>query len=68
MAVLKGSHLRMIQISDDGTRATAVSVAVSNHGRLRSTTVGPDGALYVTTSNGLGLDAILRVAPGVAAN
>jgi glucose/arabinose dehydrogenase len=68
IAVLKGSQLRMIRISDDGTRATAVSVAVTDRGRLRSATVGPDGALYVTTSNGLGLDAILRVAPSVSSN
>jgi len=32
------------------------------YGRLRSLTVGPDGALYVTTSNGSG-DRIVRIAP-----
>lgn len=63
MAVLKGSHLRMVRLSADGLRTTAFSVAVGHHGRLRTPLVGPDGALYVTTSNGSGLDAILRITP-----
>ena len=67
MAVLKGSHLRMVRLSADGLRTTALSGAVPNHGRLRTTVVGPDGALYVTTSNGSGLDAILRITPSPAA-
>jgi glucose/arabinose dehydrogenase len=66
LAVLKGSQLRMIRLSDDGRSAVAVSVALTDHGRLRTPTVGPDGALYVTTSNGSGTDSILRVAPSVA--
>jgi len=32
------------------------------YGRLRSVVQGPDGALYVTTSNGSG-DRIVRLAP-----
>jgi aldose sugar dehydrogenase len=32
-------------------------------GRLRSVTLGPRGALYVTTSNGGGTDRVLRVTP-----
>jgi aldose sugar dehydrogenase len=67
LAVLKGSQLRMIRLSEDGRSAVAVSVALTDHGRLRTPTVGPDGALYVTTSNGSDADSILRVAPGVAA-
>jgi glucose/arabinose dehydrogenase len=63
LAVLKGAHLRMIRLSIDGLRTTAISVAVANHGRLRTDIVGPDGALYVTTSNGSGRDAILRIVP-----
>ncbi len=66
MAVLKGSQLRMIHLSDDGQKATAVSVTLTDRGRLRTPLVGPDGALYVTTSNGGGTDSILRVAPSVA--
>ena len=53
MAVLKGSHLRMLRLSADGWRLTAIVVALERprspaHRRV----IGPDGALYVTTSNG----------------
>ena len=63
LAVLKGSQLRMFRLSPDGRRPIAVSLALNNHGRLRSAVVGPDGALYVTTSNGASTDEILRVEP-----
>jgi glucose/arabinose dehydrogenase len=61
MAVLKATHLRVLRFSDDGTKVTAISFGLFNHGRLRTAAVGPDGALYVTTSNGLGTDDILRL-------
>jgi len=63
MGVLKGQHLRMLQISADGTRTIAQSVSLTDHGRLRTPAVGPDGALYVTTGNGANIDEILRVTP-----
>jgi glucose/arabinose dehydrogenase len=53
----------MFRLSPDGRRPIAVSLALNNHGRLRSAVVGPDGALYVTTSNGASTDEILRVEP-----
>jgi glucose/arabinose dehydrogenase len=53
----------MFRLSPDGRRPIAVSLALSDHGRLRSAVVGPDGALYVTTSNGASTDEILRVEP-----
>jgi aldose sugar dehydrogenase len=65
MAVLKGAQLRMIRLSPDGNKATAVSIALTDRGRLRTAMVGPDGALYVTTSNGGNTDSILRVGPSV---
>jgi glucose/arabinose dehydrogenase len=61
MAVLKGSHLRMVRLTPDGRRTEATSVALTNRGRLRTAVVGPDGALYVTTSNGGAQDVILRI-------
>lgn len=33
------------------------------HGRLRDVTVGPDGAVYLSTSNRGGADRILRIGP-----
>jgi glucose/arabinose dehydrogenase len=61
MAVLKGSHLRMVKFADDGLRMQSTSVALADRGRLRTAVVGPDGALYVTTSNGANTDQILRI-------
>jgi glucose/arabinose dehydrogenase len=63
LEVLKGSKLLMLRLSSDGTRVDAFSSALGDHGRLRSGTIGPDGALYVTTSNGSHTDSILRVTP-----
>ncbi len=63
LEVLKGSELFMLKLSADGTKYTEFSSALHDHGRLRSATVGPDGALYVTTSNGGFTDSILRVTP-----
>jgi glucose/arabinose dehydrogenase len=37
--------------------------ATTRFGRLRSVTVGPANALYVTTSNGGGNDRVLRITP-----
>jgi glucose/arabinose dehydrogenase len=61
MAVLKDSHLRMVKFAADGRRLVSTSMTLGNHGRLRTAVVGPDGALYVTTSNGGGTDTILRI-------
>ncbi len=63
LEVLKGSELFMLKFSADGTKVTEFSFALHDHGRLRSAVVGPDGALYVTTSNGGFTDSILRVTP-----
>jgi glucose/arabinose dehydrogenase len=63
IAVLKDTHLRMLRLSDDGTSVIATSTALSDRGRLRTAVVGPDGALYVTTSNGGNTDSILRLTP-----
>lgn len=62
-AALKGSQLRILTLSDDGRRVVRQDVRVTDRGRLRSVTLGPDGDLYVTTSNGGGADAILKVEP-----
>jgi glucose/arabinose dehydrogenase len=61
MAVLKDQHLRMVRLDSTGRRMTAISGALKDRGRLRTATIGPDGALYVTTSNGGNTDAILRI-------
>lgn len=59
VASLKESDLRRFTI--DGDVATQREVLLDRkYGRLRSPVLGPDGALYLTTSNGSG-DRVIRV-------
>jgi aldose sugar dehydrogenase len=67
MAVLKGSQLRMLRLSADGRTTLAISIALTDRGRLRTPRIGRDGALFVTTSNGGGQDSILKVTPSAVA-
>jgi glucose/arabinose dehydrogenase len=60
VATLKESDLRRFVVS--GTTVTAAETLLDNkYGRLRSPVQGPDGALYITTSNGPD-DKIIRLA------
>ena len=63
MATLKNSSLRIFDFAADGVLVSQVVVPKldGTYGRLRTPMLGPDGALYVTTSNGGGADRILRV-------
>lgn len=64
VATLKGRHLRIhglgAGLQDLGVTRPAVLDGTQD--RLRTAVQGPDGALYLTTSNGTG-DRILRVSP-----
>jgi glucose/arabinose dehydrogenase len=64
VATLKGSALRLQFYDAAGVHGGEVVPAPLNgtFGRLRAVVQGPDGALYVSTSNGSG-DRILRVTP-----
>jgi len=56
---LKESDLRRFAV--DGTTVTPAEILYDRkYGRLRTPVLGPDGALYVTTSNGSG-DRIIRI-------
>ncbi|GIU87713.1 MAG: hypothetical protein KatS3mg009_2228 [Acidimicrobiia bacterium] len=63
VAALKGSQLRIMVLDVGGDAVVAQWVRLTGYGRLRSVVQGPDGSLYVTTSNGGGRDQILRVSP-----
>lgn len=70
VAGLRGQRLLWVTFAPDGSVARVQSLLERTHGRLRDVVAGPDGALYVTTSNrdGRGLpapddDRILRVRP-----
>ena len=53
VTTLKEQDLRRFELRDDGTRAEQVDLLLDDvYGRLRGIAVGPDGALYLTTSNG----------------
>ena len=63
VATLKDSKLRIFEFGPDGALVSQVIVPEldGQYGRLRTPMMGPDGALYVTTSNGVGTDQILRI-------
>jgi glucose/arabinose dehydrogenase len=61
VATLKEQDLRRFAVN--GTTVVPKEVLFDQkYGRLRSIVQGPDGALYLTTSNGSG-DRIIRIAP-----
>ena len=63
VATLKRRELRLFEFAADGALLSEVVVPEldGTYGRLRTPMLGPDGALYVTTSNGSGADRILRI-------
>ena len=61
VTTLKDEDLRLFGIGTDGASASQLAVLLDGEfGRLRAATIGPDGALYLTTSNDSN-DLILRV-------
>lgn len=64
VSALKDEDLRRFEIVDGGERLEPREVLLdAEFGRLRAVVIGPDGALYVSTSNGGGADQIIRVEP-----
>jgi glucose/arabinose dehydrogenase len=64
VTALRGAKLLLLSLTEDGKLAE-VSVPEATDGpfgRLRAARLGPDGALYVTTTNGDD-DKLLRVTP-----
>ena len=63
VATLKDSKLCLFEFTADGAFVSQVVVPEldGDFGRLRTPMMGPDGALYVTTSNGNRSDRILRI-------
>ena len=67
VGTLKASELYVFEFTAAGTFVSQVVVPEldGTYGRLRTPMLGPEGALYVTTSNGGGADRILKVAPSL---
>lgn len=67
VAALKGQQLRVFAVDPRTSKITAQWIPAEldgTVGRLRAAETGPDGALYVTTSNGSD-DRILRITPSL---
>ncbi len=64
VTALKGAKLLLLTLEKDGTLARVSVPKETNgpYGRLRAARMGPDGALYVTTTNGDD-DKLLRISP-----
>ena len=64
VTALKGAKLLLLTLRPDGTLAKVAVPEATNgpYGRLRAARMGPDGALYVTTTNGDD-DKLLRISP-----
>ena len=60
VSTLKEEDLRRFSMASDGSVTLEETLLDSRFGRLRAVVIGPDGALYVSTSNGTD-DRILRV-------
>jgi glucose/arabinose dehydrogenase len=63
VSTLKEEDLRGFSVGADGRATSEETLLDGRFGRLRGLVIGPDGALYVSTSNGTD-DRILRVTRG----
>ena len=61
VSTLKEEDLRRFAVGTDGTATLEETLLDGRFGRLRAVVIGPDGALYVSASNGTD-DRILRLA------
>ena len=62
VATLRGQSLRTFRFSSSGALQDT-GIALTDQGRLRAVTQGPDNNLYVSTSYGGNGDKILRLTP-----
>ena len=69
VATLKTKSLRVFEFTEQGDFVGQIVVPEldGSHSRLRTPVLGPDGALYIATSNRPGVDRILRVTANRAA-
>ncbi len=64
VATLKGQRLLLLKPETNGQLTLVKTLYQGTYGRLRAVRLGPDGNLYIGTSNGSG-DRIIRVTPSV---
>jgi aldose sugar dehydrogenase len=66
VVALRGQKTLLFQLNADGSQVVDLALPTElndAYGRLRGVRSGPDGALYITTSNGSD-DRLLRITPG----
>jgi glucose/arabinose dehydrogenase len=63
VTTLKAQHLKILELNQQLSVAKEVKKFEKEFGRLRALTQGPNGNLYVSTSNGKGEDRIIRIVP-----
>jgi glucose/arabinose dehydrogenase len=62
VATLKGESLLVMRPEANGTMTQVARIYQGSFGRIRTAQLGPDGLLYITTSNGSN-DRIIRITP-----
>ena len=60
VGALRGQHLMVIDIAQDGSLISEDKMFEGEFGRIRTAQLGPDGALYLLTANGDN-DKIIRI-------
>ena len=60
VGALRGQHLMVVDIANDGSLISAEKMFEGEFGRIRTAQIGPDGVLYLLTANGDN-DKIVRI-------
>jgi len=60
VGALRGQHLMIVDVAEDGSLNSAEKMFEGDFGRIRTAQIGPDGVLYLLTANGDN-DKIIRI-------
>ena len=60
VGALRGQHLMVLDVANDGSLISAEKMFEDDFGRIRTAQISPDGVLYLLTANGDN-DKIIRI-------
>ena len=60
VGALRGQHLMVLDVANDGSLISAEKMFEGDFGRIRTAQISPDGVLYLLTANGDN-DKIIRI-------
>ena len=60
VGALRGQHLMVLDVANDGSLISSEKMFEGDFGRIRTAQIGPDGVLYLLTANGDN-DKIIRI-------